>query len=100
VRWPQTFAGSSRAQAAPRGVVVAADTPGIGGSSALRGIHLDPAITPTTFVATALAGPRVDVDRIRVDTPPMPDYAISSSDRAVSRSSRSAHLSDQLLVAA
>jgi hypothetical protein len=55
VRWPQTFTGSSRAQAAPRCVVVAADTTSIGGSSALRCIHLDPAITPATFVATALA---------------------------------------------
>ena len=45
---------------APRGVVVAADTPGIGGSSALRGIHLDPAINPTTFVATALAYPEFE----------------------------------------
>jgi hypothetical protein len=39
---------------APGGVVVAAGTPGIGGDAALRGIHLDPAITPATFVATAL----------------------------------------------
>jgi aminomethyltransferase len=54
VRRPQTSAGSSRAQAAPRGVVVTADTPSIGGSSALRGIHLDPAITPTTSTAAAL----------------------------------------------
>src|SRR3954453_15756921 len=31
--------------------------PGIGGSSALRGIHLDPAITPTTSAGTALGWP-------------------------------------------
>ncbi len=55
VRCPQTFTGSSRAQTTPRGVAALAKTPGMSFGRRLARRRLDHAITPATFVATALA---------------------------------------------
>ena len=54
VRWPQTFAGSSRAQTTARCVATLANTPGMSFGRRLASRRLDHAITPATFVATAL----------------------------------------------
>ena len=54
VRRPPTFTGSSRAQTTPRGVAALAKTPGMSFGRRLARRRLDHAITPATFVATAL----------------------------------------------
>ncbi len=55
VRCPETFTGSSRAQTTPRGVAALAKTPGMSFGRRLARRRLDPAITPATFLDTALA---------------------------------------------
>src|SRR6476659_3969281 len=54
VRRPQTFTGSSHAQTTPRRVAALANTPGMSVGRRLARRRLDHAITPATFVATAL----------------------------------------------
>ena len=54
VRCPETFTGSSRAQTTPRGVAALAKTPGMSFGRRLARRRLDPAITPATFLDTAL----------------------------------------------
>ena len=55
VRCPETLTGSSRAQTTPRGVAALAKTPGMSFGRRLARRRLDPAITPATFLDTALA---------------------------------------------
>ena len=55
MRCPETFTGSSRAQTTPRGVAALAKTPGMSFGRRLARRRLDPAITPATFLDTALA---------------------------------------------
>ena len=66
VRCPETFTGSSRAQTTPRGVAALAKTPGMSFGRRLARRRLDPAITPATFLDTALA------DRIPAERLPRP----------------------------
>src|SRR6185437_6607497 len=85
VRRPPTFTGSSRAQTTPRRVAALANTPGMSVGRRLARRRLDHAITPATFVATALAPFAVEVSHRRRRVPLARDRAARDQRRQLGR---------------